>query len=144
MECDAMSIDVTFEEIEQTALKFALAEFQGSMSADHSPSIMAINENAINMAIEWHSGKTKRLEVFYSDLNNRKDWIKKQYGRVIKQDIDNINGELIKHKRYWVMPHDTLDDKPIYAEFISYDGDLAEFTIDGKFGSFYAKEIKTN
>lgn len=58
MECDAMTIDVTLEEIEQTALKFALAEFQGSMASDNFPSIMAINENAMKMA--FREDKTVR------------------------------------------------------------------------------------
>lgn len=139
-----MTIDVTLEEIEQTALKFALAEFQGSMASDNFPSIMAINENAMKMATEWHSGKTKRLEIFYSDPTNRQDWKRKQHTRIVMQDIENDNLELIRGQLYWVVP-DIADRGPIYAEFIGYEALLAEFiNPEDKSDYFTVREVKVN
>lgn len=144
MECDDMSIDVILEEIEQTALKFALAEFQGNISAGNFSSIAAINENSMKSAIEWHSGKTKRLEIFYRDPANRQDWKRKQRTKIIMQDIENDGLELIRGQLYWVVPA-IADREPIYAEFIGYEDLVAEFmNPEDKSDYFTAREVKVN
>ena len=139
-----MSTDVMFEEIEQIALKFALAEFQGNVLAGNFSSMAAINEDSMKRAIEWHSKRTKRLEIFYSDTANRLDWKAKQNTRIVMQDIENDNLELIRDQLYWVIPA-IADRGPIYAKFIGYDDLIAEFmNPEDSTDYFPAREVKIN
>ncbi len=139
-----MSNDVTFEEVEETALQFALAEFQGNISAGHFSSTSATNENSMKKAIEWHSTKTKRLEIFYSNPTNRPDWKKRQNAKITMQDIENDNLRLVKDQLYWVVPA-IKGREAIYAKFIGYDGLIAEFmNLDDSQDYFAVEEIKIN
>ncbi|MGP4864659.1 hypothetical protein ACTXGK_10750 [Psychrobacter sp. T6-5] len=139
-----MSNDVTFEELEKTALQFALAEFQGNISAGHFSSAAAINENSMKKAIEWHSAKTKRLEIFYSNPTNRADWKKRQNAKIIMPDIENDDLRLVKDQIYWVVPA-IKGRGAIYAKFIGYDGLIAEFmNTDDSQDYFAVEEIKIN
>lgn len=141
-----MNQDVSFEQIEATALGFALAEFQGNVSADNFSSTVAISANSMTKAMEWHSvpAKRKRLAVFYSNSINRQDWTTNQNADITLQCLENKNLRVSKGQSFWVIP--SIDKRePIYAELIAYDGTVLEFmNPDNNQDHFKIKEIKVN
>lgn len=133
-----------FEEIEQAALKIALADAEADLIAGKHPSTDLLIDQAMRRAVEWHSEKIKQLKEFYTDPTNRQDWIKNPHSKVTMQDIENANLRLINEQLYWVIPY-SVDTQPIYAKFIGYEGVVAEFTNPEIHSSlFNVKEIKIN
>lgn len=88
MECDAMSNDTTFEELEKTAFEFAKA-----MSANESNSGISIK--AMQLAKEWHQDKKLRESWFVSSSLKESDWI--------KIDVDYDSSDFQKDDEYWVV-----------------------------------------
>ena len=139
-----MSQDVLFKELEAIALKFALAEFQGDKSADIFSSVANISENSMKRAMRWHSEKSKRLGVIYSNPINRQDWEKIPNADITMPYLENKKKMLSEGQLYWVVP--SIEGRgPIYAEFIGYHKLVAKFmNLDDSQDSFTIREIKIN
>lgn len=127
-----MDSQATFEQIDETALRFAL-----TMSQDGLDSMLDVSNSAMNIAIQWHKLKQTRLGLFYADPESRKDWIKASDSKISVSDVGH--GTLQKEHSYWIIPRH--NDYPILAKFTSFDGTDAEFEAPENKGSYYAKEI---
>jgi len=127
-----MDSQITFEQIEETALRFALM-----MGEDDLDNVLELSNSAMNIAIEWHELRQTRLGLFYANPESRKDWIKASERKISTKDVGT--GTLQKETSYWIVPRH--DDYPIFAKHISFDGIDAEFETPDKKGSYSAKEI---
>lgn len=127
-----MDSQVTFEQIEETAIKFALA-----MGQDNLNDMLNVSNLTMGYAIEWHKLQPTRLCLFYSDPENRKNWIKASDSKISVSDVGT--GTLQKENSYWIIPRHA--DCPVFAKLTSFDGPDAEFEAPENKGSYYAKEI---
>ena len=127
-----MCTDATFEEIEETALRFAL-----TMGQDDMGDMLNVSNCAMGIAIEWHELKQTRLGLFYANPENRKDWIKASDKKISVSDVGI--GFLEKETSYWIIPEG--EEFPVLTKLISFDGPDAEFETSNKKGSYFAKEI---
>lgn len=130
-----MDSQATFEQIEETALRFAL-----TMSQDGLDSMLDVSNSAMNIAIQWHELKQTRIGLFYADPENRKDWIEASDSKISVNDVGR--GILQKESSYWIIP--VGEEFPIFTKLISFDGPDAEFETPNKKGSYSAKEILVN
>lgn len=126
-----MRTDVTFEELEKTALRFALTMSQDDVS------MLEVSERSIELAMQWHEHQPTRMKMFYSNPENRKDWIKASTNKISVSDVGI--GFLEKETSYWIIP--VGENFPIFTKLISFDGPDAEFETLDKKGSYYAREI---
>lgn len=127
-----MDSQATFKQIEETALKFALAMDQGDLD-----DMLNVSNLSMSYAMEWHKLQLARQALFYSDSDNRKDWIKASGSKLSVSDLRG--GRLEKETSYWITP--VGEEFPIFTKLISFDGPDAEFETLDKKGSYYAKEI---
>lgn len=126
-----MDSQVTFKQIEETALKFALAMNQGDLD-----DMLNVSNLSTSYAMEWHKLRLVRQVLFYSDSDNRKDWIKASGRRLSSADAGYA---LQKETSYWIIAEH--DDCPVLTKLTSFDGPVAEFEAPGNIGCYYAKEI---
>ncbi|MGP5203692.1 hypothetical protein ACTXKB_13130 [Psychrobacter aquimaris] len=126
-----MDSQATFKQIEETALKFALAMDQGDLD-----DMLNVSNLSTSYAMEWHKLQLARQALFYSDSDNRKDWIKASRDKLSSKDAGYA---LQKETSYWIIPKH--DDCPVLTKLISFDGPVAEFEAPDNIGCYYAKEI---
>lgn len=127
-----MRTDVTFKEVEETALRFAL-----TMGQDGHDNMLDVSNSAMCIAIEWHELQQERLGLFYANPESRKNWIKASGNKISVHDVGP--GKLEKEVSYWIIP--VGEEFPIFTKLISFDGPDAEFETLDKKGSYYAREI---
>ena len=127
-----MDSQMTFEQVEETALRFALMMGQNNLD-----NVLDLSNTAMCIAIEWHELQQTRLGLFYANPESRKDWIKASERKISTKDVGT--GTLQKETSYWIVP--SHHDYPIFAKHISFDGIDAEFEKPDKKGSYSAKEI---
>lgn len=127
-----MDSQIDFEQVEETALRFALM-----MGKEDLNSMLDLSNSAMCLAIEWHELQQTRLGLFYANPESRKDWIKASGSKLSVSDLKG--SRLKKETSYWIIP--VGEEFPIFTKLISFDGPDAEFETLDKKGSYYAKEI---
>lgn len=131
----------TFNELNQNAFAIFTKLFTGDDSK-----IKELSTRSFEIAQKWDDLEEERFKVFYSDEDNRCDWIKSEYAYrpINKHDNENIFiGEAEYGNKYWVLPILANFRTPIFATLLEIDeGDLV-FTTD-EFPRFKATEILLN
>lgn len=132
-----------FKELNQNA--FAIFTKLFSEDASANSEIEELSRKSFEIAQRWDELEEKRLEVFYSNKENRKNWINPKYP---DSPLNNVNDTDVYISRseygnqYWVVPM-SIDDTPILATFLEIDDNNFIFTKD-KIQKFKIKSILLN
>lgn len=105
MECDDMSIDVTFEELEKTAFEFAKSLAVGNVKTSFSL-------KAMQLATTWHEEKELRKAWYVCNSLQESDWQK------IDIDSDYDGSDFKEGIDYWVI---RADGKPFKVNLVRFE-----------------------
>lgn len=112
---------------------------------DEQQNIEELSEKSFKIAQKWDELEEKRLEVFYSNKENRKNWINPKYPDSPLNNVNDTDVYISRSEygnRYWVVPM-SIDDTPILATFLEIDDNNFIFTKD-KIQKFKIKSILLN
>lgn len=105
MECDAMSIDVTFEELEKTAFEFAKSLAVNNVQAGYSL-------QAMNRAKIWHAEAPLRKSWYIRETIEENDWVN------INIDSDYDESDFKENIGYWVVRGEEKPFKAVLNKFV--------------------------
>lgn len=101
MECDAMSNDVTFEELEKTAFEFAKASGAGT--------VVSLSRNAMEMAEQWHDETGLRKSLYNA---KRASW------QQVNGGYGNSTDDFVENQTYWIIQQ--AENKVMQAKFSKF------------------------